>query len=171
MHKAEFDKKDEQILNLLSENARFTYQEMASRVGLSRIAVKNRILNMEKSGIIKGYKVVTDLKSSSNCIRFIVNVSPKAENYDYVLGILGKSDLITQLYAVTGDCRIMAFGLAASEDAMDAFYLKLRKIFTDVHFFSFDIIASTYKDVDGGIIYDRKEIAAADAGKTDFGYE
>lgn len=55
----QLDHIDQQILNLLSQNARISYQAIAEQVGLSRTAVTKRIQTMEESGIIKGYKVIT----------------------------------------------------------------------------------------------------------------
>ncbi len=38
---------DNTLLTLLKENARYTYSELAEYVGISRVAVKNRIQDME----------------------------------------------------------------------------------------------------------------------------
>ena len=43
MHINGLDEIDDQIVALLVENARFTYSEIGERVGLSRVAVKNRV--------------------------------------------------------------------------------------------------------------------------------
>jgi len=76
--------------------------------------------------------------------------------------------LILKLQASTGDCKVFAYGVAPNTESMDAFYRKIRSVFTDVRYFSFDVIASTYKDVDGGIEYDKpgKE-HTEDAGAAD----
>ena len=37
------DEKDNQIIALLLENARLTYSEIGEQIGLSRVAVKNRV--------------------------------------------------------------------------------------------------------------------------------
>ena len=51
---------DYQILTLLYKDARITFSEIGQEVGLSRVAVKNRITAMEQCGIILGYKAVID---------------------------------------------------------------------------------------------------------------
>lgn len=48
---------DNKLLNLLMENARAGYSDLATEVGLSRVAVKNRITDMEEMGLIQGYRV------------------------------------------------------------------------------------------------------------------
>ncbi len=51
------DTKDEQILELLSKDARLSYSMLADHVGLSSPAVKERILKLEDAGVITGYEV------------------------------------------------------------------------------------------------------------------
>lgn len=54
------DTKNEQILRELGRNARMTNLELAERVNLSPSACLRRVQEMERTGIIKGYRVVTD---------------------------------------------------------------------------------------------------------------
>ena len=44
---------DNKIVRLLKDNARMSYSDIASEIGLSRTAVTTRITNLEKAGIIK----------------------------------------------------------------------------------------------------------------------
>lgn len=162
------DEIDNKLITLLKENARCSYSDLADKVGISRVAVKNRIQIMEEVGLIRGYEVKIAPWKVDKSVEFIITISPKPAHYDYVVGILAKSDMILKVQASTGDCKVIAFGVAPNSDVMDAFYRKIRAIFTDVRFFSFDVIASTYKDVDGGIEYERPgEECAENAGGTD----
>lgn len=154
MHINGIDEVDNQILELLKENARYSYSEIADKVGLSRVAIKNRITDMEDIGLIQGYQVKIAPNKVANSVEFIVTVYTKPTHFDYIVGILAKSNYITKLNAVTGDCKLIAYGLAPDTKEMDIFYNKLRRILTDVKFLSFDVVASTYKDVDGGIEYE-----------------
>lgn len=54
------DALDEQILAQLTANARATFQEIGSRVGLSAPAVKRRVDRLTASGIIRGFSAVVD---------------------------------------------------------------------------------------------------------------
>jgi len=56
------DLKDKKILYWLSENARMPYTKIAKKVGLSKDAVKYRIKNLEKKGVIQGYLSVIDVE-------------------------------------------------------------------------------------------------------------
>lgn len=48
------------LLKLLSKNARYTVDELAVMTGLSEEEVKSEVAEMEKEGLIRGYKAVID---------------------------------------------------------------------------------------------------------------
>lgn len=50
------EKLDNAILEVIKDNARMSYSDIGEKVGLSRVAVKNRMEILEKNGIIQGYK-------------------------------------------------------------------------------------------------------------------
>ena len=54
------DQIDHQIIALLRENARRSFQDIGSRVSLSAPAVKRRVDKLERDGVIKGYAATVD---------------------------------------------------------------------------------------------------------------
>jgi len=54
------DKKDLEILKILSNNSRAEYQEISKKLNMTANAIKYRIKNLEKVGIIKGYTLSVD---------------------------------------------------------------------------------------------------------------
>lgn len=52
----ELDAKDRDILAILSKEARIPLKALAGRIGLSRSATSERVLNLERSGVIRGYR-------------------------------------------------------------------------------------------------------------------
>ena len=48
------------LLKLLCKNARYTFQELSVMTGLSEEEVKSQVCEMEKEGLIRGYKAVID---------------------------------------------------------------------------------------------------------------
>lgn len=56
----ELDRIDQQIVALLRENARRSFQDIGSRVALSAPAVKRRVDRLEEAGVIRGYSAVVD---------------------------------------------------------------------------------------------------------------
>ena len=60
--KLKIDKTDLKILKLLNDNSRIEYSEMSKKLKLSANAIKYRIKNLEKAGVIKGYTISADIK-------------------------------------------------------------------------------------------------------------
>ena len=54
------DEIDQQIVSLLRENARRSFQDIGARVALSAPAVKRRVDRLEEAGVIRGYSAVLD---------------------------------------------------------------------------------------------------------------
>lgn len=57
---AALDPTDLEILELLQADARRTFGDIGSRVGLSAPAVKRRVDRLEESGVIRGYTTVVN---------------------------------------------------------------------------------------------------------------
>lgn len=57
---SEFDQIDRNILHELSANARITNLALAERVGLSPSACLRRVQELERIGVIKGYRAILD---------------------------------------------------------------------------------------------------------------
>jgi DNA-binding Lrp family transcriptional regulator len=53
------DPKDHEILRILRQDGRITNLELAGRVGLSPSACLRRVQEMERTGVITGYRAVT----------------------------------------------------------------------------------------------------------------
>ena len=65
MYLDNLDSFDQQILSLLTKNARYSYSEIGDIIGLSRVAVKSRIYALEKKGNIEEIKQVMEQNSTS----------------------------------------------------------------------------------------------------------
>lgn len=52
----ELDAKDRDILGILSKEARIPLKALAARIGLSRSATSERVAQLERSGVIRGYR-------------------------------------------------------------------------------------------------------------------
>lgn len=57
---SEIDQKSDEILRELSRNGRITNLELSEKVGLSPSACLRRVQDLEKLGVIKGYRAVLD---------------------------------------------------------------------------------------------------------------
>ncbi len=112
------DKTDLKILKEISINSRIEYKELADKIKLSANAIKYRIKNLEKCGVILGYTISIDfkklqyemyniqikktsskndeeikrfLRNNKNVIYFYEHLGN--ENWDLDIGILAKNSL------------------------------------------------------------------------------
>lgn len=67
------DKFNERILHELQLNGRLSNVELAERIGLSPSATLRRVQDLEKSGVIKGYRAIIDKQKLE--IGFVAYVS------------------------------------------------------------------------------------------------
>ncbi len=74
----EIDSINHQILQELETDGRVSNTDLASRVGLSPSACLRRVQDLERRGIIKGYRAVTDRKALGGAVTVFVMVGLNA---------------------------------------------------------------------------------------------
>lgn len=72
MDRVSLDQIDQRILAELTKNARISHAELATKVLLSRNAVRQRIDRMERQGYIQGYTVVSGASGLSPVSAFLM---------------------------------------------------------------------------------------------------
>jgi DNA-binding Lrp family transcriptional regulator len=150
------DALDNKIIDVLKENARATFSEIGERVGLSRVAVKNRIEIMEQSGIIQGYKAIVNPTKVPQGIAFIIDVEAMPEMYQEVVEVLARDKFLRQVYSTTGESRLHAIGFAPNVTTLESHVNYLFKNTKGIRRLSWNLLLTTIKDVDGGVEYERE---------------
>ena len=115
MKQDEFQKTDERIADLLAENARMTFSEIGKRVGLSRVAVKNRVAALEERGVIKGYHAEIDRRAPADRRSFCAILYICSNSFGKVLNEVKSIPSIKTVYRLSGGNMIVAFGETDSE--------------------------------------------------------
>ena len=121
MKSRKIDEIDKQILSLLSENARISYVDIAKVVNLSRVAVKSRIENLEKDGIIKKYTTDMNLRISGRdmAVYFELKVEP-AKLYAIETKPFGTWNFPV-IYQMSGTGNLHMHALLNEEDELNDF--------------------------------------------------
>ena len=149
------DQLDHAILAEIKDNARKSYSDIGAKVGLSRVAVKNRMEAMENAGVIKKYTTVIDETKTPEGISFVLDVETIPEEYENVVETLAKDSFLRQIYSTTGECRIHCVGFGPNSRTLAAhvnhLYMKTKGICK----MSWHMLLSTLKDVDGGVDYEK----------------
>ena len=95
-----------ELLKLLSRNARYTVEQLADMLGESKENVAAQIKELEKQGVICGYKAVVDWDSvdgSSVSAIIEINVVPKADlGFEEVAEKISAYDEVESVYLMSG---------------------------------------------------------------------
>lgn len=121
------DDLDNIIVNLLLEDGRMSYSDIAEKVGLSRTAVKNRIKSLEESGIIKGYKAVINPENAPEMMTFVTNIETQAEYFEECKRIFAESEQTVTVVQTTGNCHLVAICLVPDVKTMRDFVNRIYK--------------------------------------------
>ncbi len=112
---------DNRIVNLLLEDGRMSYSDIADEVGLSRTAVKSRITALERSGIIKGYRAIIDPESAPEMMTFVTNIETKPEDFDECKRIFVEAKETVTIVQTTGNCHLVAICVSPDLKTMRTF--------------------------------------------------
>ena len=118
------DETDNKIVNLLLDDARATYSQIGLAVGLTRTAVKNRIVSLEERGIISGYRAVINPQKAPEMMTFIINVETQAECFESAKDALTKAKETITIILTTGNCHLVLICVASSAREMRDFVNK-----------------------------------------------
>lgn len=131
---------DRAIIKLLVEDARMSYSEIGKNVGLSRVAVKNRIKAIEKEGIITGYHASVDPLVTPKMSTFVAIIKTTAASYEKVSEMLVKQPCVKTLCKLSGDNQLHAICVADNIGEMRQFASRIRNFHEGVLSFSAQMV-------------------------------
>lgn len=97
------DATDRRILGLLEQDARMTYAEIASAVGLAASSVHERVRKLERSGVIRGYRADLDLESAGFPITAFVSLALRPASPPDIPSRIAEFALVESCFSVAGD--------------------------------------------------------------------
>ena len=149
MYLDNLDSFDQQILSLLTKNARYSYSEIGDIIGLSRVAVKSRIDALEKKGIIEEYTTIINPQKISGAVSCYFEIETQPKYLNAIIDKLKYNDTVTQIYRMSGNCCLHIHAVAASQDELDHFIRKEIDSLEGAIRIQTHIIVSRIKDVKG----------------------
>jgi len=112
---------DSHILKELTKNSRVSYVDLAKEIGLSRVAVKERIDRLVEQGIIEQFSIVINSEKLGKKISAFLEIDVDPKHLERVAGTLAENELVAVLYQMTGPCRLHMHILVEDHNALDQF--------------------------------------------------
>jgi len=116
------DAKDAEIIEILRKNARTKNTDIARRIGLTEGAVRARIANLSKGGIIKKFTVETEAVG----VEGIVLTESEAGRSKEILAKL--KNISDRIYETSGEFDVAVLVRAADVDHLNAIVDRIRDI-------------------------------------------
>lgn len=111
------DHKNLALLRLLEDNPRAPISHLARRIGMSDPAVKERIIRLEETGILAGYRLELNPKALGYDVIAFVRLRPLPGHLHKIAELAQGTPEVTECHRVTGeDCFILKVFLRQVSD-------------------------------------------------------
>lgn len=97
------DERDRQILALLGRDARMTYAQIGSAIGMAASSVHERVRKLEHAGVIRGYRADLDFEAAGFPITAFVSLALRPASPPDIPGLIAEFPLVESCYSVAGD--------------------------------------------------------------------
>lgn len=116
-----FNDVDKQILDELIKDGRSSYVKLAEKVGLSRVAVKDRIQNLIDQGIIENFTVVINSEKFGKKVSAFFEVDVEPKQLQQVAQNLADNRNVASVYQMTGPSTLHMHVLVEDFKMLEAF--------------------------------------------------
>jgi Lrp/AsnC family transcriptional regulator, leucine-responsive regulatory protein len=102
------DGTNRRLLEELQRDGRLSLAELGRRVGLSSPAVADRLVRLERDGVIAGYQVTVDPRAVGLALSAVIRIRPAPRQITKVADVARGAPEIVECHRVTGeDCFYM----------------------------------------------------------------
>lgn len=120
----EIDDTDMNILKALTSNARASYRELASQLGVAVGTVQHRMQKLQERGVLKGFMPVIDYNRMGYGVDAIIALELNREKSEQVQDLLLKHKNVRSTYQTTGDVDMFVRVMFKDTQALYDFLLK-----------------------------------------------
>ncbi|MFS0749976.1 Lrp/AsnC family transcriptional regulator [Oceanobacillus sp. 1P07AA] len=115
------DNIDKKLLEELSEDGRLSYVELAEKVGLSRVAVKDRIKNLKEKGVIEKFTVVINSEKYGKQVSAFFDIDVEPMQLQEVAQNLANHPKVASIYQMTGPSTLHTHVLVEDFQKLEVF--------------------------------------------------
>ena len=120
------DNKDKAIMNVLLQNARLSYREIAKKIGVSVATVMHRVHALEKGKVITGYAATLDYEQLGYDITIIVEMQVSKGKLEQVEKKIAQHPNVAAVYDVTGAFDVIIIAKFKNRRLMDKFLKEIQ---------------------------------------------
>ena len=120
------DEADKKIIQILKHDARATYSEIGNKIGLSEGAVRKRIKDLVKAGVIKKFTIKLGLMEGAEAIA-LASVKPSIPTSQISTELM-KMPNVESVYEVTGEYDVAIIISAMNIAEVNECIERIRKI-------------------------------------------
>jgi DNA-binding Lrp family transcriptional regulator len=117
----QLDNVDFQIINLLQEDSRLSFNKIAEKLGIAVGTAYNRVKILEEKGILKGYTAVVDHAKVGYGLTVIILIQAAGKHLLDVEKEVAKIDNVVSVYDITGDLDIAVVAKFKDRDSLNTF--------------------------------------------------
>ena len=119
------DAMDLQIISLLQQDSRLSFNKIASKLGISVGTAFNRVKNLENEGVLKGYTVILDMVKLGYSLTAIILIQTEGGNLTDVQNEIAKTANAIAVYEITGDYDVAVVTKFQDRSSLSAFIKNL----------------------------------------------
>lgn len=97
------DDLDKQVIALLQEDSRLSFNKIAKELGVSAGTVYNRVKNLEETGILKGYTMILDPAKLGYELTALILIQVTGKHLAKVEAEIAQVSSVVAVYDITGD--------------------------------------------------------------------
>jgi DNA-binding Lrp family transcriptional regulator len=117
----ELDNVDLQIINLLQEDSRLSFNKIAEKLGIAVGTAYNRVKILEEKGVLRGYTAVVDHAKVGYGLTVIILIQAAGKHLQDVEKEVAKIDNVVSVYDITGDFDIAVVAKFKDRDSLNTF--------------------------------------------------
>lgn len=112
-------RKDQELINILTADARTPLTHIAKKLGVSRATVQGRLARLEREGVIAGYTTVFGKEPDNASISAIILIELEVKRQGNVIAALRKRPEVLNCYTLSGPYDLFVKIISASASHLD----------------------------------------------------
>lgn len=125
MQMEKMDEIDFEIIKLLQDDSRMSFNKVARTLGISVGTAYNRIKSLERMGVLKGYTALVDPAKIGYGITAIILIQAEGARLVDVENDVAKMDNVVSVYDITGDFDIAVIARFKDRYGLNSFVKKV----------------------------------------------